>query len=122
MICKYVDRKGSDAMLATKRSAGVTLHPGDKACKQGIEIQGKHHQKSKTTVSVGAQKGLLKASSLRYRTYLNGTNFIILATLIVHNGHVVVTDMQFLLSTFWIRILLWHQSSNMVYGCNGINV
>ena len=56
-------------MLATKRSAGVTLevnlrnplHADKKTCKQGIhpdfETQGRHHQKSRTGVSVALQKG-----------------------------------------------------------------
>ena len=56
-------------MPAVKRSADVTLevnlknplHVGNKAHKQGIhpgfETQGRHHQKSKTGVSVAPQKG-----------------------------------------------------------------
>ena len=51
--CKYVDQNSSAAMLAAKRSAGVTpevnlrilLHAGDKACKlgtyAGFETQGR---------------------------------------------------------------------------------
>ena len=39
------------------------LHTGNKACKQGIhhgfEAFGRHHQKSKTGVSVNSQKGLM---------------------------------------------------------------
>ena len=58
------------AMLATKRSAGIIpevnlrnpLHAGNEACRQGIhrgvETQGRHHQKSKTGVSVVVQKQL----------------------------------------------------------------
>ena len=61
---RYVDRKGSAAMLTSIQSAGVapevnlrnSLHVGNKAHKQGIhpgfETQGRHHQKSKTGVSV----------------------------------------------------------------------
>ena len=60
-------------MPAVKRSAGVTpevnlrnsLHTGDKAHKQwihpGFETQGRHHQKSKTGVSVAPQKGLMSS-------------------------------------------------------------
>ena len=66
---KYVDQKGSAAMLAIKRSAGVTtelnlrslLHAGNEARKQGIhpgfETHNRRHQ-SKTLVSVAPQKGL----------------------------------------------------------------
>ena len=69
MICKYVDWKGSAAMLAAKRSAGVApegnlknpLYTSKKACKWGIhpgfETQDRGHQKSKTGVSVAPQKG-----------------------------------------------------------------
>ena len=58
-------------MLATKRSAGVApdvnlrnlLHAGNETCKHGIhygfETQSRHHQKSKTGVSVAPQKGLM---------------------------------------------------------------
>ena len=64
MICKYMDWKGSPAMLATNRSAGVTpemnlrnpFQAGKIASKQGIhpgfETQGRRHQKFKTGVSV----------------------------------------------------------------------
>ena len=57
---RYVDRKGSAAMLTSIQSAGVapevnlrnSLHTGDDARKQGIhpdfETQGRHRQKSKT--------------------------------------------------------------------------
>ena len=60
MICKYMDWKGSAAMVASVQSAGVTpevnlrITTGEKACKQGFhpsfETQGRHHQKSKTGV------------------------------------------------------------------------
>ena len=54
-VCNYVDQNSSAAMLAAKRSAGVTsevnlrypLCTRDKACKQGIhpdfETQGRRH-------------------------------------------------------------------------------
>ena len=61
-------QKDSAAMLAIKRSTGVTpevtlrkrLHAGEEACKQGLhasyETQGRRHQKSKTGVPVARQK------------------------------------------------------------------
>ena len=61
--------KSSAVMLAIKRSAGVapevnlriSLHAGKEASKQeihpGFENQGRHHQKSKTGVSMAPQKG-----------------------------------------------------------------
>ena len=72
-ICKYVDQNDSAAMMAAKKSAGVTpdmnlrntLHTGNKACKQGIhpgfETHDGRHQKSKTGVSVAPQKGTLSS-------------------------------------------------------------
>ena len=72
-LCHMHVEMWSAAMLATKRSAGVTpevnlrnsLHAGDKACKRGIrpvfETQGRHHQKFKTRVSVAPQKGLMSS-------------------------------------------------------------
>ena len=59
------------AMLTSIQSAGVapevnlrnSWHAGNKACKRGIhsgfKTQGRHHQKSKTGVSVAPQKGLM---------------------------------------------------------------
>ena len=58
-VYKYLDQKGSIAVLAIKRSVDVVpevnlnnpLHKADEVCKRGIhpryETQGKHHQKSK---------------------------------------------------------------------------
>ena len=69
--------KGSAAMLATKRSAGVTpevnlgkpLNVGNQARKQGIhpgfETQSRHDQKSKTRVLVASQKGLMSSICLQ---------------------------------------------------------
>ena len=67
--CRYVEEKGSAAMLAAKRSAGVTLEVNlkeciahmpppsmNKAAPSGFETQRRHHQKSKTGVSVAPQK------------------------------------------------------------------
>ena len=57
-VNKFVDQKGSAAMLDIKRSAGVTLevnlknplHTGKETCKQelhpGFETSGRRHQKS----------------------------------------------------------------------------
>ena len=67
------DQKGLAAMLTSIQSAGVapevnlrnSLHTGDKACKSGIhsgfKTQGRHHQNSKTGVSVATQKGLMSS-------------------------------------------------------------
>ena len=67
-VDKYVDQKGSAAMPAVKKSAGVApevnlrnpLHAGDEACKQemhpGFETQGRLHQKSKSGVPVALTK------------------------------------------------------------------
>ena len=68
----YVEENGLAAMLASKkRLAGVTpevnlwehatcvpLPSVNKAAHSGFETQRKHHQKSKTRVSVAQQKGL----------------------------------------------------------------
>ena len=65
------------AMLAIKRSAGVTpgvnlRHPlctGEEASKWGIhtgfETQGRRHQKSKTGVSVAPQKGHVSSKKFK---------------------------------------------------------
>ena len=67
-VYKYVDEKGSAAMLAIKRSSGVVpemnlrnpLHAGDTAqqweINPGFETEGICDQKSKTGVSVAPQK------------------------------------------------------------------
>ena len=76
-VCRYVDQKGSAAMLTPIQSAGVapevnlrnSLHAGDKVCKRGIhpgfETQGRRHQKSKTGVSVVQQKGFMSSNNLK---------------------------------------------------------
>ena len=69
---KYVGGNGSAAMLVAKRSAGVTpevnlkehklhlpLPSANKAAHSGSETQRRHHQESKTGVSVTPQKGLM---------------------------------------------------------------
>ena len=69
---KYVDQKGSAAMLTIKRSAVVAppanlrdpLHAGDEAQKPGItdfKIHGRNYQQCKTGVSVAQQKGLMSS-------------------------------------------------------------
>ena len=65
------------AMLATKRLAGVTpevnlrecvihtpLPSANKAAHPGFETQRRHHQKSKTGVSVAPQNGLMSSKNL----------------------------------------------------------
>ena len=76
-VCRYMDRKGSAAMLTSILSAGVTpevnlrnsLHAGNKARKRGIhpgfETQGRRYQKSKTGVSVVPQKGLVSSKNFQ---------------------------------------------------------
>ena len=83
-VCKYADKKPSSAtMLGTKRSAGVTqevnlrnpLHTGDKACKRGnypdFETQSRHHQKSKTGVSVAPQKRTDALQKIKKQVFLS---------------------------------------------------
>ena len=69
-----MDEIGLAAMLATKRLAGVApevnlgecvahtcLPSANKAAHSGFETQRRHHQKSKTGVSVAPQKGLMSS-------------------------------------------------------------
>ena len=71
---RYVDEIGSGAMLAGKRLAGaapevklrkaVTSMPlpcKNKVAHSGLETQRRHHQKSKTGVSVVSQKRLVSS-------------------------------------------------------------
>ena len=71
---RYVAEKGSAAILASKRSAGVipevnlsehvTHAPppsANNASHSGLETQRRRHQKSKTGVSVTPQKGLISS-------------------------------------------------------------
>ena len=73
-VHRYPEEKGSAAMLAAKRSPGVApdvnlrTHvtsiplPGvNKSAHSGFETQRRHHQKSKTGVSVVPQKGLMSS-------------------------------------------------------------
>ena len=73
---RYVEEtSGSAAMLAAKRSAGVTIDvnfrervtcmpppSANKAAHSGFETQRRCHQKSKTGVSVATQKGLMSSN------------------------------------------------------------
>ena len=70
--CRYVEEISLAAMPATKRLAGVkpevnlgeTCTPpssANKAAHSGFETQRRHHQKSKTGVSVAPQKGLMSS-------------------------------------------------------------
>ena len=76
--CRYVEEIGSAAMLAAKRSAGVTPEVNvkehvtpmppqstNKAANSSFETQRRHHQKSKTGMSVAPQKGLMSSKHLR---------------------------------------------------------
>ena len=67
----------SAAMSTAKRSAGVTpgvdlrnlLYAGDEACiHSGFVCQGRHHQKSKTGVSLAPQNGLMPSKNFFKRT------------------------------------------------------
>ena len=71
-----MEGNGSAAMLATKRSAGVTpelnlrghvtyMPPpsANKATLSGFETQRRHHQKSKTGISVAPQKGFMSSKN-----------------------------------------------------------
>ena len=72
------------AMLTSIQSVGVTpevnlrnsWHIGDKARKQGIhpgfETQGRHHQKSKTGVSVAPQKDSCPPKIKKKKRYMIG--------------------------------------------------
>ena len=66
------------AILTAKRSAGVTpevnlrkhisgmaLPSANKSAYSGFEIQRRHHQKSKTGVSVAPQKGLMSSKKMK---------------------------------------------------------
>ena len=74
-----MDQKGSAAMLTSIQSVGVapevnlrnSLHTGHKAHKRGIhpgfETQGRHHQKSKTGMSVVPRKGLMSSKKFFFK-------------------------------------------------------
>ena len=68
-------------MLAVKRSAGVASEVNlrecekcmpptsmNKAAHSGFDTQRRHHQKSKTGVSVAPQKGLMSSKNLKQKT------------------------------------------------------
>ena len=75
---RYVEENGSTAILAAKRLAGVApevnlkecvthmpLSATYKAAHSGFETQRKHHQKSKTGVSVAHNKRLMSSKYLK---------------------------------------------------------
>ena len=60
-ICKYSDLKGSAATLRCRTRGESEDHTGKKSMQgihSGFKIQGRHHYKSKTGVSVVTRKGL----------------------------------------------------------------
>ena len=74
---RYVEENASATMLAAKRSAGVApemnlrehitcmpLPNANGAAHSGFETQRRHHQKSKTGVSMAPQKGLMSSKNL----------------------------------------------------------
>ena len=69
---RYIEENSLATILAAKRSVGVApevnlkvcvkhmpLPSMNKATHSGFEIQRRHHQKSKTGISVAPQKGLM---------------------------------------------------------------
>ena len=73
---RYVEENSLAAILATKRSAGVTpevnlrecvrhtsLPSMNKAAHSDFETQRRHYQKSKTGVSLAPQKGLMSSKN-----------------------------------------------------------
>ena len=69
---RYLEENGSAAMLAAKRLAGVAPEMNIRECvtcmpppsvnktaHSGFETQRRHHQRSKTGVSMAPQKGLM---------------------------------------------------------------
>ena len=78
---------GLAAMLATKKSAGVapevnlrecvtwiSLTSANKAAHSGFEMQMRHHQKSKTKVSVTLQKGLMSSKLFFFKRWSWGSS------------------------------------------------
>ena len=73
---KYVEENGLSVMLVTKRLAGVTpevnlrecathrpVSSANKGTHSGFETLMRHHQKSKTGVSVTPEKGLMSSNN-----------------------------------------------------------
>ena len=56
----YVEENGLDAMLVAKTSAGVAPEV-TRDTHSGLETQMRHHQMSKTGVSVAQQKGIMSS-------------------------------------------------------------
>jgi hypothetical protein len=42
---------------------------------------------------------------------------MLLATVVIHNGHIIVTDVKFFGGAVGIRFFVWHQSSHMEDDC-----
>ena len=71
--CRYVEENGTAAMLATKRSAGVTPEENLGECvtwmsllsANGFKTKRRHHQKSKTRVSAAPQKRRMPANCFK---------------------------------------------------------
>ena len=85
----YVEENGSAAMLASKRLAGVTSQVNlkerethtslpivNKATYSAFKTKRRHHQKSKTVVSVAPQEGLMSSNFFKKRS--NGNVFKII--------------------------------------------
>ena len=85
---RYVKENGLAAILATKRSVGVvpevnprehatcmSLPSMNKAAHSGFETQRRHHQKSKTEVSVASQKGLMSSKNYKKNFKVVATKF-----------------------------------------------
>ena len=77
--CRYMEENGSAVMLATMRPVSVTsemnlrghvtympLPSANKAALSGFGTQRRHHQKSRTAVSVAPQKGLMSSKILNF--------------------------------------------------------
>ena len=85
---RYIEENGSAAMMATKRSVGVTpeinlrecvtsmpIPSANKAAHSGYETQRRHHQKSKTGVSVAPSKWLTGVLQTIFKKRLWGIQF-----------------------------------------------
>ena len=83
----YIEENGLATMLATKRSVGITqevnlrehvtyMPPSsvNKAAHSGFETKRRCHQKSKTGVTVAAQKGLMSYKILFQNNLSNSKN------------------------------------------------
>ena len=118
----YTQATASDgaSTLALKPMGGVNRSP-----KQRVPVSPQNGERKKVLKkrSLGLQIQKLKVMIHQYHctyerpTYLNYTNFVLLPALIVDNSHVVVTDVEFLLVTFRVRVFLGHQGRHVVNRC-----